>query len=235
MQSPGATRRETVTLLLTVLWFGALWGAVEAVLGGILHGILPGTYPGQIMMVIAAGLMTYAIRRTGTAWMPLGMAVVAAPLKLFSAAILVLPVTAPQVINPAASILAEGLTFAVAAHLLYRRSSAEPLRFGLIGLGAGALQAVLAVAFVLGPGVRLYPSMAVLQALGAKYPTWVTSPSATMSYLVTSTVTATLLCALGALVVGLMPLGERRAYRPAWLAVGSAVCLAIFFVASWHF
>jgi len=237
MGSPHSRRDGAVTAFLTVLWFGVLWGAVEAVLGGMLHGILPGTYPGQVMMVIAAALMTYAIRRTGLAWMPLGMAVVAAPLKLCSAVILTLPIAAPQVLNPAASILAEGAALAAVAQLLSRRTAEKPFRFGLIGVAAGALQAVLAVAFVLGPGLRLYPPLTVLQALGPDYrfPTWTASSSAAWSYLVTSTVTAALLFGLGALAAGLVPIGARQAYRPRFLAAGSAVCLAIFFVASWHF
>lgn len=223
---------EAGIVLLTLLWFGALWGAVEALFGGLLHILLPPTYPGKVMMGLAMGLMAYAVRRTGKPWIPLGMALIAAPLKLFSAVVFALPVSAPEVINPAFAILAQGAAFALVAVALQRRPVAVPLRFGLIGAGAGALQSLLFVGLVRGPGLWIYPPLNVLQELGTKFPSWALSASGIASYLSISIPYSALAGGIAALTVGSAPL-RARTYRPMSLLAGAALCLVIFFLASW--
>jgi hypothetical protein len=225
-------RSEEGIVLLTLLWFGVLWGAVEALFGGLLHLLLPPTYPGKVMIALAVGLMAYAVRRTGKPWVPLGMALIAAPLKLFSAVVFALPVSAPEVMNPAFAILAQGAAFSLVAVALQRRPVAVPLRFGLIGAGAGALQSLLFVGLVRGPGLWIYPPLTVLQELGTKFPSWALSASGIASYLSISIPYSALAGGVAALAVGFPPL-RTRAYRPPFLLAGTALCLVIFFLASW--
>lgn len=227
--------KGTRLLLLALLWFGALWGATEALFGGLLHTILPPTYPGKIMIALSMGLMAFAIRRTGKAWFPIGMALVASPLKLFSAVVFSLPVNAPAVLNPAFAILAQGAAFAGLAALLDRERFSIPIRFLLIGAGAGALQSLVYVGLVKGPGLWLYPPLLVLRELGTKFPNWVLSSSGIADFFATSIPYSALAAGLAALLVGLVPVRVRSAYRPAFLFAGTGVCLAIFFLTSWLF
>ncbi len=229
-----STKRSKVGIvLLTILWFGALWGAVEALLGGLLHSILPPTYPGKIMIALAMGLMAFAVRRTGRPWVPLGMALIAAPLKLFSAVVFALPVCAPAVLNPVFSILAQGAAFALFAVVIYRLPLGVPLRFGLVGASAGVLQSLLYVGMVRGPGLWLYPPLVVLKELGAKFPYWVLSAGGIGHFLSVSVPYSALAAGIAALAVGFAPLRTRISYRPAFLLAGAALCLVIFFLVSW--
>ncbi len=229
-----STKRSTVGIvLLTILWFGALWGAVEALLGGLLHILLPPTYPGKIMIALAMGLMAFAVRRTGRPWVPLGMALIAAPLKLFSAVVFALPVCAPAVLNPVFSILAQGAAFALFAVVIYRLPLGVPLRFGLVGASAGVLQSLLYVGMVRGPGLWLYPPLVVLKELGAKFPYWVLSAGGIGHFLSVSIPYSLLAAGIAALAVGFAPLRTRISYRPAFLLAGTTLCLVIFFLASW--
>lgn len=222
---------EAGIVLLILLWFGALWGAVEALFGGLLHLLLPPTYPGKVMVALAMGLMAYAVRRTGRPWIPLGMALIAAPLKLFSAVVFALPVSAPEVMNPVFAILAQGAAFTLFAVALQRRPVAVPLRFGLIGAGAGALQPLLFVGLVRGPGLWIYPPLTMLQELGTKFPSWALSASGIASYLSISIPYSALTGGIAALAVGSAPL-RVRTHRPVSLLAGTALCLVIFFLAS---
>lgn len=224
--------RKKTGILLVVLWFGALWGALEATLGGLLHVILPPTYPGKIMLGVAVSLMVFAVRRTGKVWLPLGMALVAAPLKLFSAMVFALPISAPAVLNPAFSILAQGAAVALLLVIVHKRI-AIPLRFGLIGAGAGALQTLLFVGLVRGPGMFLYPSLSLIEELGIKYPYWALTAKGIGNFLTLSVPYSVIAAGLAAAVVGFLPFRVRTQFKPAFFGVGTALCLAIFFLASW--
>lgn len=219
--------------LLVVLWFGTLWGACEALLGGLLHNYLPPTYPGKFMIAVAMGLMAFALRRTGRPWIPLGMALVASPLKLFSAVIFSLPVCAPAVLNPAFSILAQGAAFAVIGMAVFRLPFARPLRFGLVGAGAGVLQSFVYVGLVRGPGLWLYPSVDVLNELGTKFPHWASSLPQIASFLSASIPYSLLAAGVAVLAIGCAPLRTRVQMRPAVLTVGIVLCLVTFFLSSW--
>jgi hypothetical protein len=226
------TQSTTLHFLLAALMFGTLWGALEASVGGLLHAALPPTYPGRILIVMAAALMAYAVRKTDHAWLPFGMAVVAAPLKLVSAPVFALPLTAPTVLNPAFAILAQGLAFAAAAAATQTWWRRDPRVMAISGAGAGLTQAVVYVAIVAGIGLRLYPSAETIKALGTKYPSWAMSINTIASYLTGVVGWAVIGSALGALIVSLLPLGRPVVFRPATLVLGSAACLAIFAVVS---
>ena len=231
MRAP--TRQTRPGFALELLWYGTLWGATEATIGGLLHIALPPTYPGKIMIAIAAGLMIFAARRTGKPWFPLGMAVVAAPLKLFSAAVFSLPITAPAVVNPAFSILAQGLAFSLILAIAYKVRLPAYLRFGLAGASAVALQSFLYLALVKYPGLLIYPPRELLETLGTKFPHWAFSVSGTLRFLGGTLPYSVLAAGIASLLVGAIPLSPRRTTRPALLASGAAICLSIFFLSSW--
>ncbi len=228
--------------LLTILAFGTLWGAAEALLGGLLHIILPARIPGKIMVGIAMGIMAFAIRRTGKVSLPLMMALIAAPLKLFSAVIFNIPVNAPQVVNPAFAILAQGAAFSALASLIYRRHKhftglrlRDGLQWGVIGIGASVLQAGLFVIIIRSLGVLLYPPLAVIQNLGLRFPYWAFSWNGVWSF---GSRTVPLIAAAAGIAVaiaGVIPVYTPKPFRKSILAGGSIACLTIFFAALFLF
>ncbi len=119
--TPLGHRTVGITLAL-----GALWGFVETTLGFGLHLLRQFTFlPGltaYVLFPIGFFIMLAAVRQSGSAWAALGVAGVAALIKLTSGFL-------PQVrwifvINPTISILAEGAVVAAGAALFaFRRSS----------------------------------------------------------------------------------------------------------------
>lgn len=223
----------TINTLLILLLFGSLWGVVEALFGGLLHVILPPTYQGKIMIALAIALMAIAVRQTRKPWIPLGMALIAAPLKLFSAVVFTLPVSAPAILNPVFSILAQGAAFAVFAMAVEGRRWPAPLRLALAGIGAGALQSLLFAGLVRGPGHLLYLPLAAIEKLGTKFPYWSMSASGIGNFLSTSVPYSALAAGVAGIVIGLIPFRLHKSFRPAFVLAGSALCLGIFFLASW--
>ena len=226
-------RNGTTNTLLIVLLFGSLWGAVEALFGGLLHVILPPTYQGKIMIALAMALMAIAVRQTRKPWIPFGMALIAAPLKLFSAVVFTLPVSAPAILNPVFSILAQGAAFALFAMAVEGKRWPVPLRLGLAGAGAGALQSLLFAGLVRGPGHLLYLPLAAIEKLGTKFPYWSVSASGIGNFLSTSVPYSALAASVAGIVIGLVPVRVHTGLRPAFVLAGSALCLGIFFLASW--
>lgn len=219
---------------LTILFLGSLWGAVEASVGGMLHRALPPTYPGRLMLAIAMALLAYAVRKTRAPWMPLGMAAVAAPLKLASSVVYGLPPTAPEILNPALAIVAEGAVFAVLSVMLWRRD--RDARLVPIGAGAGVLQWIVWVGLVVWVGGALYPPDAVLADLGAKLaPAWAASLSSIAAMAPQALLTGLVAGLIGAAAAVSLPRPRPLVVRPAALAAGTALCVAIFFAASWAF
>jgi len=196
---------RTIDVLLIVLLFGSLWGAVEALFGGLLHVILPPTYQGKIMIALAMGLMAIAVRQTRKPRIPLGMALIAAPLKLFSAVVFTLPVSAPAILNPVFSILAQGAAFALFATVVEGRRWPAPLRLALAGTGAGALQSLLFAGLVRGPGHLLYLPLSAIKELGTKFPYWSSSLSGIGHFLSTSVPYSAFAAGVAAMLVGLIP------------------------------
>ena len=107
--------------LLPVLFWGACWGIAEASIGYALHWAaiaLPGL-PGFLMFPVAFFFMYKAIQTTGQPSSALGAALVSAAIKLLD---LALPGNIPlRVLNPALSILMEGLVVLLVSRYLLRK------------------------------------------------------------------------------------------------------------------
>ncbi len=109
-------RKQTLTVLLNVVFFGALLGILEATLGTVLH--LPvldkaGMYAASttIMLPIAYYLMAICYKKTGSRWAVFVMGVIAALIKLSVAIVIGFR---PSVYNPAIYIVVESLMMGVA-------------------------------------------------------------------------------------------------------------------------
>ena len=119
--------------LSTFLFLGAAWGICEAGIGYVLHRmavLLPGL-PGALMFPIGYYWMSKAQKTTGEVSAPLEIAAIASAIKL---ADFLIPGTDPiRVINPALSILMEGL--AVTAVCALGLTKRFPLFFKVLGMG----------------------------------------------------------------------------------------------------
>lgn len=222
-----------INTLLLVLWFGTLWGAVEALVGGLLHYVLPPTVPGKIMIVIATGIMAWALKKTEKPWMPLAISLIAGPLKLFSAVVFQLPVNAPAILNPVFGILSQGLGFTLVALAIYKIPLPKLTRYLAIGAGAGALYSFIFIGLVKGPGMLLYLPMKIIDELGTKFPYWAKSISGLIGFASSSLPYSAITAGLGSLLVGVFPAKVYPKLKPEILASGSVLWLTIFFVSSW--
>ncbi len=105
--------------LLTILFWGALWGVVEATLGWFMHLV---HFRGEMLLLYPIGLvcMMMAAQQTKQTSAVIKVAAVAASIKLFN--LLMLPsVPFFYVTNPAVAILLEGLiTWAIYAYAVKR-------------------------------------------------------------------------------------------------------------------
>ncbi|MEE8566774.1 MAG: hypothetical protein V3S76_03430, partial [Candidatus Bipolaricaulota bacterium] len=69
--------------------------------------------------------------------------------------------------------------------------------------------------------------------LGTKFPYWSLSLSGIGSFLSTSVPYSALAAGVAGIVIGLVPVRVHTSFRPAFVLAGSALCLGIFFLASW--
>lgn len=119
---------------LTLLFWGAVWGICEATIGYAFHLVavaLPGL-PGALMFPIGFYCMAKAQQATGKPSAPFYIAMVAAGIKLVD--FLMPGHDVIRVVNPALSILLEGL--AVTAVLaLFRPRGRTPGYFQVLGMG----------------------------------------------------------------------------------------------------
>jgi hypothetical protein len=117
-----------------LLFFGAVWGICEATVGYALHLAalaLPGL-PGALMFPIGFFCMRRAQMATGKAAAPFQIAVIAAGIKLVD--FLMPGYDAIRVVNPALSILLEGLTVTVIC-ALSRAPGSAPKYTQALGMG----------------------------------------------------------------------------------------------------
>ncbi len=110
-----------------VLLWGGLWGISEATIGYLTHLLLPGM--GWMFYFPAAyGFMRGAYKQTGKASVVLACAILSALIKLLN-----LPMTPrlDYVINPAVSIVLEGLAVGLAFRWIYGKNR-PMIRYGLL-------------------------------------------------------------------------------------------------------
>jgi hypothetical protein len=132
-----------------VLLWGGLWGISEATIGYITHLLLPGMgwvfyYP------IAYGFMKMAYNQTGKSRVVLYCAILSAAIKLIN-----LPMTPrlDYVINPAVSILLEGLAAGFAFHWIHGKNK-PMIRLGLMPFMTSAIwRGLYLVYLLLAPGL----------------------------------------------------------------------------------
>lgn len=109
-------------IIMPILFWGACWGIAEATLGYVLHRAaiaLPGI-PGFLMFPFAFFFIYQCVRITGKPASAAGMAAVAAAIKLLD---LFIPGNIPlRVINPAFSLLVEGLAVMLVCLFLKRKA-----------------------------------------------------------------------------------------------------------------
>ena len=98
---------------LSIVFWGALWGIAEATLGYVLHRAaiaMPGL-PGFVMFPVAFYFMRHAYKATGKAQAVVSVAAVAAMIKCVDFRV---PGNDPiRIVNPALSIMMEGLAVAL--------------------------------------------------------------------------------------------------------------------------
>ena len=103
-------------IAVAVCMTGAIWGIFEATVGYLLH-LLPIRIGFLVWYPVAAFFLMTAYRTTGRKPAVLGVAVLAAAIKLLN---LMLPGRIDRVINPAVSILLEGLAVFAAIYAFER-------------------------------------------------------------------------------------------------------------------
>jgi hypothetical protein len=131
-----------------VLFWGGLWGISEATIGYLTHLLLPGMgwvfyYP------IAYGFMRGAYNQTGKSQAVFSCAILSAAIKLIN-----LPMTPrlDYVLNPAVSIVLEGLAAGIAFRWIYGKDR-PMIRFGLLPFVTSAMwRGLYFIYLLLAPG-----------------------------------------------------------------------------------
>lgn len=146
-----------------ILFWGAVWGICEATIGYALHlaaVALPGL-PGAFMFPIGFWCMAQVRKATQKAYAPLGIAIVAASIKLVD--FLVPGYDAIRVVNPALSILLEGLAVAV----VYTAVAAPGrVRDYVKALGSGVLWRTLFAVYLFAISLLGLPAGLVTSGIG---------------------------------------------------------------------
>ncbi|MFH1879815.1 MAG: hypothetical protein ABIK64_03370 [Bacillota bacterium] len=146
-----------------VLFWGAVWGICEATIGYALHFAavaLPGL-PGALMFPIGFWCMVQVRKVTGKDYAPLGIAAVAASIKLVD--FLMPGYDAIRVVNPALSILLEGLAVVAVYTVL---TAPGRMRDYLKAMGSGVLWRVLFAAYLFAISLFGLPAGLVTSGIG---------------------------------------------------------------------
>lgn len=110
--------------LLAILFFGSLWGIIEATLGYVLH-LLPIKIGSFIWLPLAFFFMRQVYKNTGKISSIIYISIMAASIKMLN---LFLPVRVDKVINPAISIILEGLSCASITYIIKLKNSVNEKR-----------------------------------------------------------------------------------------------------------
>ncbi len=145
--------QKMVDALVMMVVLGSIWGFLEATLGGFLH-LIHFPYKGAIMGGIGMSIMATFVATHRRPSLLVGVAFIAALFKLLSALIYVKPIFSQFVVNPAMSIILEGLAFSlVALFFLKGFERSVKVRAG-VGLLVGYLSIISwgIVASIMGTG-----------------------------------------------------------------------------------
>lgn len=112
-----------MTNFLSILLYGSIWGIVESTLGYILH-LTPFHIGSLIWIPLATFFMMRVYKATGKKSSIFYIALLSATIKLLN---LFLPGSIDKVINPAISILLEGISFMVVVILMEGKNIKNPL------------------------------------------------------------------------------------------------------------
>ena len=129
-------KKTLLNTILTVVFFGAVWGLIEATIGYLLHW-LPGMWSGLVMFPIAAALMYWAYQNTGRRNTILFVGLIAASIKAVNFALPLPPEGFMRVYNPMISIILQSLTVFAFSYLFEKKAS--PAKQTLLQLGVLAL------------------------------------------------------------------------------------------------
>jgi hypothetical protein len=116
--------KSSKTIILDILFFGAIWGILEATVGYVLH-FVPTFLAGSIMFPIASVLLLRAYNKTGSKASLLWIGVVAASIK--SVNLLMPAMSIWKTINPMISIVFEALMVFAVVKLLSGKQVASKL------------------------------------------------------------------------------------------------------------
>lgn len=131
-------RKSILNIVLTVVFFGAIWGLLEATIGYILHW-LPSMVSGLVMFPIGAALMYAAYRNTDKKSVIIYVGLIAAAIKAINL-LMPLPAIGPiKVINPMVSIVLQALVVFGLSFLFERKTKDVKSTFIQVGLIALAV------------------------------------------------------------------------------------------------
>jgi hypothetical protein len=108
--------KDKMSVWSTVLLLGTVWGFFEGSLGGFLH-LSPVPIAGKIMTSIGFVIMFYGLKNGLKAKHVFAVSVIAATLKFSTSLFFLLPLFHIKIINPAQSIILQGLCFAAISHI----------------------------------------------------------------------------------------------------------------------
>ncbi len=135
-------KKLRLSLALSVIVIGSVWGLVEMALGGFLHTI-HFVQTGVVMGGLAISLMAVFLSITKKPLLVPLLGIIAAAFKPFSALIFGQPVTSAYVVNPATAIVMEALAFGLVTFVLAKAID----RHLYTKVGAGFLAGGLGIVF----------------------------------------------------------------------------------------
>ena len=155
---------KLLTISLTILVIGSVWGLVEMTLGGFLH-VIHFPQKGAIMGGLAISIMVIFVTVTKKPALVPILGIIAASFKPFDAIIFGVPVLSPYIINPAIAIVMEALAFGAVAVALKTVIDKHLLVRAGAGIMAGSLGYVFYAAFASIFGLGMWPTLAFTDKL----------------------------------------------------------------------
>lgn len=132
-------KKSILNVVLTVVFFGAIWGLLEATIGYILHW-LPSMVSGLVMFPIGAALMYAAYRNSDKKSVIIYVGLIAVAIKAINLLMPLPPAGPMKVINPMISIVIQALVV-FGLSFLYERKTKD-VKSTIVQVGVIALAIV---------------------------------------------------------------------------------------------